>query len=126
MVMGFDYAGVSVRSSGENAVVEFFSCTDAKKGNAEETVAAGQVPMTLVKSGASHRYTAEIWLRMESDADGMCRFSYSTDGRKFNPAGEAFQAREGRWIGAKTGFFCTSSEKSRAWIDIDWFRTELD
>lgn len=126
MVMGFDYAGVSVRSSGENAVVEFFSCTDAQKGNAEETVAAGQVPMALVKSGASHRYTAEIWLRMESDADGMCRFSYSTDGRKFNPAGEAFQAREGRWIGAKTGFFCTSSEKSRAWIDIDWFRTELD
>ena len=34
-----------------------------------------------------------------------CTFSYSLDGRKWKSAG-SFLAREGRWIGAKYGFFC--------------------
>lgn len=37
-----------------------------------------------------------------------CVFSYSADGHRFRPVGEAFTAREGQWIGAKTGFFATA------------------
>ena len=37
----------------------------------------------------------------------ICNFSYSLDGKKFLPLGNPFQAREGQWIGAKVGMFCT-------------------
>lgn len=58
--------------------------------------------------------------------DGVCRFSYSLDGKSFKDSGTVFQAREGRWIGARTGLFCSSQDtgKDRGWIDIDWFRIE--
>ena len=35
-------------------------------------------------------------------------------------------AREGKWIGAKMGFFCTRQNviNDGGWLDIDWFRVE--
>src|SRR5690606_38549344 len=35
------------------------------------------------------------------------RFSYSMDGKKFISLGQSFTAREGKWIGAKMGLFCS-------------------
>jgi len=52
-------------------------------------------------------------------------FSYSLDGKKFRPLGETFQAREGKWIGAKVGTFCTRPAirtNDGGWTDVDWFR----
>lgn len=62
----------------------------------------------------------------DKDGDGVCRFSYSLDGKSFKDSGTVFQAREGRWIGARTGLFCSSQDtgKDRGWIDIDWFSIE--
>ena len=96
------------------------------KGTEEERVTVGQTALTMVESGATPKYTADIWFRVKADADGLCRFWYSLDGKSFKPAGDTFQAREGRWIGAKVGFFCSSfgTGKDRGWIDIDWFRIE--
>lgn len=56
----------------------------------------------------------------------MCRFSYSTDGKVFQNIGEAFQAREDRWMGAKIGFFFVRPGKfnDAGSVDIDWFRFE--
>ena len=59
------------------------------------------------------------------DMKVMVQFSYSLDGKKFKPLGEAFQAKEGKWIGAKTGVFCTRPAKERVdggWVDVDFFR----
>lgn len=39
--------------------------------------------------------------------------------------GEPFQLREGQWIGAKVGTFCTRPSIKRndgGWADVDWFR----
>jgi hypothetical protein len=44
---------------------------------------------------------------VEVEPDAGCRFSYSLDGRKFTSLGASFTAREGKWIGAKMGFFCS-------------------
>lgn len=55
----------------------------------------------------------------------MCNFSYSLDGKKFLPLGNPFQAREGQWIGAKVGMFCTRPAivtNDGGWTDVDWFR----
>ena len=126
VVMGFNYGYVSIMREGENALIQMATCHDADKGTEEETVTVGQTALTMVESGATPKYTADIWFRVKADADGLCRFWYSLDGKSFKPAGDTFQAREGRWIGTKVGFFCSSfgTGKDRGWIDIDWFRIE--
>ena len=55
----------------------------------------------------------------------MCDFSYSLDGKKFQKLGKPFQAKEGQWIGAKVGMFCTRPAlvtNDGGWADVDWFR----
>ena len=53
-------------------------------------------------------------------------YSFSTDGKTFTNLGVPFKAREGKWIGAKIGFFfmrpTTSNDGGSA--DIDWIRFE--
>ena len=126
VVMGFDYGYVSIMRDRENALIQMASCHDADKGTEEERVTVGQTALTMVESGATPKYTADIWFRVKADADGLCRFWYSLDGKSFKPAGDTFQAREGRWIGAKIGFFCSSfgTGKDRGSIDIAWLRIE--
>jgi hypothetical protein len=68
----------------------------------------------------------EFYLRV-SVADGaICNFSYSLDGKSFTKIGQPFKAREGRWIGAKIGFFFNRPAKfnDAGSADIDWFRVE--
>jgi hypothetical protein len=57
---------------------------------------------------------------------GQCRFLYSLDGRKFLPLGEAFQAKQGVWIGAKVGLFSQNPNivESDGYADFDWFRID--
>ncbi len=126
LVMGFDYGYISVLREGEKALIQYGTCRDADKGTPEEVVTLAEIPLTEVESGATPKYTADIWFRVKSDANGVCRFSYSTDGKSFKAAGDEFHAREGRWIGAKTGFFCSSAGtgKDRGWIDVDYIRFE--
>jgi len=58
-----------------------------------------------------------VFLRV-SMSDGICEFSYSTDGKNFSPAGEPFTAKPGVWIGAKVGLFSLG----HGYADYDWFR----
>ena len=60
----------------------------------------------------------------KADYKCECTFYYSLDGKKFTPIGKAFTAKEGKWIGAKVGLFCTRTWESNdsGWLDVDWFR----
>ena len=49
----------------------------------------------------------------------MCNFSYSLDGKKYESLGVPFQAREGQWIGAKVGMFCTRPKGVMRYIIIN-------
>ena len=124
LVMGFDYGYAAIVRNGEKAEIQFATCHDADKGTAEKVSTVATIPLTMVESGATPKYTADIWFRVKSDKNGLCRFFYSLDGKSFKPAGEEFHAREGRWIGAKIGLFCSSAGtgKDRGWIDVDWIR----
>ena len=67
-----------------------------------------------------------FYLRVRVSKDAVCNFSYSVDGTSFSPLGEPFNARKGKWIGAKVGIFASRRGKTRetGYADFDWFRIE--
>ena len=77
--------------------------------------------------------TPEIYVRAVVKSSGICndikstaQFYYSFDGKKFQKIGEPYTVKEGKWIGAKVGFFnCRSTvSNDAAFLDIDWIRFE--
>jgi len=99
VVMGADYAALTIERTNDGLAVKRITARDADKGGAETELAA--VPIG----------TGAIELRVAVTPEAVARFSY--DGTSI---GTAFVARPGRWIGAKVGLF------GRA--DFDWFRVE--
>lgn len=128
VVMGFDYGSISLKREGDKALILYAVCMDADKGTEENVETLAEIPLARVESGATPKYVTDVWFRVKADGNGACRFMYSTDGKKFEPVSESFQAREGRWIGAKIGLFCSSygTGRDRGWIDADWFRIDPD
>lgn len=111
-VMGLDYSYIGVTHKDGKLYVAQAGAKDADKGAAETE----NVPFVLNEK--------TFYLRVKVVKDAMCSFSFSTDGTKFTPLGVPFKAREGKWIGAKIGFFFTRPGKfnDAGSADIDWFR----
>lgn len=126
IVMGRDYARLSAERAGKEFILNYIVCREAEGGAAEEVEELARIPATrLYNAGNLDNSELDIWMRVKVGKGGVCGFSYSTDGKKFLPAGKPFQAREGKWIGAKVGAFSVQpSGKSRGWVDLDWFRME--
>lgn len=144
LVMGLDYAGLILEKSDNGIHLSQVSCKEAKLGTPEishATVQLTYMPASeaakVAKATDTDRTT--VWLRARFTDTGkkiqksegshdqmiLCHFSYSLDGKKYQPLGEPFQVREGQWIGAKVGTFCTRPAIKRndgGWADVDWFR----
>jgi len=114
IVTGMDYSYVSVRKHGDSLVVSQTTCKDADKQTAEKESAALPVKGNV------------LYLRVKVTAKAVCNFSFSKDGAKFSELGAPFQARKGKWIGAKVGIFATGTGAVRenGYADFDWFRVE--
>lgn len=112
IVMGRDYSYISLRRADDRLWLRVAGCTDADRGTTEREVLSQEVQ------------TGELYLRLTVDSGAVCRFSYSVDGKIFTDAGDRFTARQGMWIGAKTGFFALREgfTNDAGYIDIDWFR----
>lgn len=112
IVMGRDYAGLFLEQEDGNLLMKQVSCYDAESGEPENVVASMPVEQRQIR------------LRVKVSAGGKCQFSYSLDGVAFRNFGEEFQAREGKWIGAKVGIFCARNEHENdgGYADYDWFR----
>jgi hypothetical protein len=67
------------------------------------------------------------YVRVSVRSGAVCQFGVSQDGQAFTPIGGDFQARAGRWIGAKVGLFCAHPDQAvnGGWADFDWFRFHL-
>lgn len=127
VVMGMDYAALVLENTASGLTLSQVVCHGADKGQPEQVNASvglkeGTVYLR-VKFGCDGRKIAQS----EGGHDLLvtCDFSYSTDGRTFSPLGTTFQAREGKWIGAKVGTFCTRpaiKASDGGWADVDWFR----
>ena len=114
LVMGMDYAMLSIEKTKDGFSISQDECISADKGKAEvknETISARQ---------------SDVFFRVNVGTEAMCSFSYSLDGKKFIRIGKPFKAREGKWIGAKVGVFCSRpiSNNDGGRMEIDWFRID--
>ncbi|MBK7704710.1 MAG: glycoside hydrolase 43 family protein [Acidobacteria bacterium] len=114
LVMGLDYSYLGVTLRGGKLFAAQAGARDADKGNTETETAPFPVD------------SRTFFVRVSVEPAAICRFSYSTDGRSFTNLGTPFKAREGRWIGAKIGFFFSRPTKfnDSGSADIDWIRFE--
>lgn len=114
VIMGLDYALLSFENTENGFTLSQAECLKAEKGTPEKVNAS-----VLLKG-------ATVYLRIKVNADATCTFSYSTDDKKYTALGNRFNAKEGKWIGAKIGTFCSrpvaGNDGGRA--DIDWFRVD--
>jgi hypothetical protein len=129
IMMGWDYAYIALVKTRDGYDLEQIECKDAEQKNKEKEIA--RVTLRNLKTEIKYNYHTKLentkfYFRASVKEGGLCSFSYSTDGKKFQKPGEQFTARQGKWIGAKTGMFILNkTEKTqRSWIDIDWFRIE--
>ena len=141
VVTGNDYGAIRIADNGENASLFFVLCEGASKGEKERTTQIAsidykvQTPVYPYASGnvPAVKYPplrdATLWVRLsvrcravEGDSpQALCRLYYSTNGRKYLPAGEEFKASPELWIGAKYGFYCkrTYSRNDSGWLDVE-------
>lgn len=125
IVMGRDYSYLSLLRKENGFLLEQSICKEAEQQTPEtqQTLAELQADRE-VEGGNIPSVVKEIYLQVKVEKGGLCTFSYSFDGKHFIKAGTPFQAREGKWIGAKLGFFatCPNLKGGEGWVDIDWFR----
>ena len=127
VVMGRDYAGLILENTDKGLVLSQVECLRADKGKPEEVRAS--VPLSQNTVYLKVRFSCD-GKKIKGSEGGhdlivMCNFSYSLDGKKYESLGVPFQAREGQWIGAKVGMFCTRpaiKTNDGGWADVDWFR----
>jgi beta-xylosidase len=114
LVMGEDYCFISLKQVGGNIVCRLVECKNASTGKPESEIYAEKVD------------TKEIYFRIEVNKGALCSFSYSSEGNDFKLVGDVFQAKPGRWIGAKIGYFALREgiTNDSGSVDIDWFRIE--
>jgi len=113
VVMGRDYAGLILENTESGLLLSQVACEQADEGKSESVNASVSI---------SDQW---IYLKVDFNAQALCHFSYSTDGKKYQSLGNPFQAREGKWIGAKVGTFCTRpaiETNDGGWAEVDWFR----
>lgn len=142
VIMGQDYAAIKLVSTQEGCVLRYVVCKGAQKGKAEETVEEKPVALTPMPQPYTQKYavydipqprsaTPYIYVRAKVWSTGVgngikahAQFSYSPDGRNYTDLGQPFDIVEGKWIGAKTGFYCMRPGKKNdaPFLDIDWIR----
>ena len=117
LVMGEEYAYLSVRQTADRTELVHGRNTEPADGALDTETATGPLQSSCVRLGAT------------VEDGGRVQFAYATSGANsgFEPVGAPFQARQGRWIGAKVGLFAVRSAEAAAktgHCDFDYFRVE--
>ena len=112
VVMGLDYSYLGVTHRQGKLYISQFTATAADKGTAES-----ESRPVLLASG-------DIRMVLRCSEDAACYFEYSGNGGGLRSVGTPFKAKEGRWIGAKVGFFFNRPGKfnDAGSAEIDWIR----
>lgn len=129
VVMGMDYAALVMENTKEGLVLSQVECKKADRGGKETINATLPLQDKTIYLKAKIYNTNKKIKGSEGGHDQlvMCDFSYSLDGKKYQSFGKPFQVKEGKWIGAKTGLFCTRPAiviNDGGWADVDWYRVE--
>lgn len=121
VVMGWDYCTFGAVKTADSFTLTMAQCTDAEQKGVEKTSEIATLsPTRTYTAGLIANMELDLWLRLEVTEGAMCRFAYSTDGKKFISAPASFKARAGKWIGAKAGFYsiAPAGMPERGWIDV--------
>jgi beta-xylosidase len=114
IIMGMDYGMLSLEKTKDGLILSQIECLQAEKKGKEIV----NEKLTLADP--------TVYLRIRVSENARCVFSYSLDGKVFKTLGKPFTAKEGKWIGAKMGFFCSRPVKNNdgGRVEIDWFKVE--
>lgn len=121
VVMGLDYCRFGLTERDGRFVVQLAECADAEHGGVESVRDIAVIsPERTYEAGLVPNMESTVWLRLKVTEGGMCRFAYSTDGKRYKDAPGTFKAAKGKWIGAKAGFYSImpGSMTGRGWIDV--------
>ena len=125
MVFGLDYARITAQKlTSKKLNIRVSSCLKADKGSKEETSAE------VVVDGSVVFFRVQIMPHETTKGElprAICTFQYSTDGKDFKTLGSEFIAKEGKWVGAKTGLFALGSDKLSAsfeYFDVAPYKPE--
>lgn len=123
IVFGWDYARLSAEFDGKNFELKLITCTDAENGSTEVSHTITDITPKEYPAGLYPNYECNVWMRVNVEPSGNCRFYYSLDGKKYKDINIPFKARQGKWVGARIGFFSIqpSGTPDRGWIDVDSF-----
>ncbi|MFC4873805.1 glycoside hydrolase 43 family protein [Negadavirga shengliensis] len=112
LVMGMRYAHLSLVSKRDGIYLVYVENPDAEHGKSDT-----EEVLTQVSGG-------KIQLRVKVLEGGICRFSYSENGKNFTEVNKAFTSVPGKWIGAKVGLFAIreTTTNDSGFADVDWFR----
>ncbi|HKG90946.1 MAG TPA: glycoside hydrolase 43 family protein [Gemmatimonadaceae bacterium] len=120
VVFGLDYAYLALRRTDAGGGAS--ELVQARRAKADGGAGAEEQVVAALPAGAG-----AVYLRVTVSEGAVCRFAYSLTGKQadFTPIGGAFQAREGRWVGAKLGLFALvpmgAADRGR-FADFDFFR----
>lgn len=114
IVFGIDYARISLKNIGKKNQLVQFICRESSKGNKEICIDSVKIDNNT------------IYLKVTVIYPGNCTFFYSYNGKDYKPFGTPLEAKEGVWIGAKVGIFCTRKIfiNDGGYTDFDWFRID--
>jgi len=129
LIMGWDYGYIALKKRTNGYEIVQVQCHDAEQDGAERVSANRELNglrPTVKYNYQTRLEEVDLWVRTQMDLEGNVQFEYSTDGHAYFSLGDKFQMRQGKWIGAKMGYFILNStlDSSRSWVDIDWFRVE--
>lgn len=115
LIMGTDYQSLVITNKKDGYYLQLIRAEKAEKNNPEKILS--EVKLS----------TNEVFLKVKvSEPNGICQFSFSENGKKYTSIGEPFQAKPGKWIGAKVGIYSISSQDAKrgGYADFDWFRID--
>jgi len=126
VVMGMDYAALTIDNSENGLTLNQISCLKSDKGNPEKINTSFPLKQNTVYLRVEVAQSKSINKEGINEPKATCTFSYSLDGKSFTSIGNPFTAREGQWIGAKVGLFCQRPQplNDSGYADVDWFRIE--
>jgi beta-xylosidase len=98
VLLGTDYAGISIAKQKDSFAIIYTTCTGADKGN---------LPTETILEKTIQN---EISFRIELESNGNCSFLYSIGNKQANKIAQNFTAKPGKWVGAKVGMYCTRNK----------------
>lgn len=113
VVTGLDYATVYVERQQGVLFLKMARCRSADTGTTEDVLVSQPLSTSTM-----------IYLRVAVKEGGSCQFSTSVDGMLFINMGPLFQAREGKWVGARVGLYAIRQQQTNdsGYANVDWFR----